>query len=227
MNINEVILKVMQEVNFEEILTSNLKESIKRTIEESVQKVYGSRYSKFGEALEKELENGLSINLKSINVPQYNYLIQNALKNAIKENIEEISQENIKKLTEKLTLGDMKDEYNFSELLEILKSEKKEYEEGEISLYIRKSEYTSLIFIDLDLEAERREYLCNYRITLDGKTNKIHSLKINDKDMDSVIFANGKLDGILANIFLQGKKIILDYGTDEDNYDLDYRAEED
>lgn len=45
--------------------------------------------------------------------------------------------------------------------------------------------------------------------------------------MDSVIFANSKLDGILANIFLQGKKIILDYGTDEDNYDLDYRVEED
>lgn len=226
MNINEIVLKVLDEVNFEEILTTNLKESIEKTIKSSIENVYGTRYSKFGKLFEKELEDGLEINLKTVKVPQYNYLIQKAIQQTLKEHIQEISHENIKKLTEKFTLGNMKDKYNFSELLKLLMQEKDEGEEGEISLYMRNSEYTSLVFIDFDLESEQKEYLCNYKITLDKDTNKIHSLKINDKEMEGVLFGNDKFDTLLANIFLQGKKVILDYGTDPDNYDLDYGSED-
>ena len=104
MNINEIVLKVLDEVNFEEILTTNLKESIEKTIKSSIENVYGTRYSKFGKLFEKELEDGLEINLKTVKVPQYNYLIQKAIQQTLKEHIQEISHENIKKLTEKFTL---------------------------------------------------------------------------------------------------------------------------
>ena len=119
MNINEIVLRVLNEVNFEEILTTNLKENIEKTIKSSVESVYGSRYSQFGKLFEKELEENLKVNLSVVKLPEYNYLIQKGIQEALKEHMQGITKENIKKLTEKFTLGDMKDEYNFSELLKL------------------------------------------------------------------------------------------------------------
>lgn len=226
LKINEVVLKVLNEVDFEKILEEKLKTSIEKTIEIAVGEVYGSRYSNFGEALKKELSDSLSINLKKINIPQYNCLIGNALKNIVKKNIKKLSEENMQKLTEQLIMGNLEEEYNLSELIEMLKKEADEGEVGGISLHISESGYSNLIFIYIDFEEDKENYDCNYRIYIDKKENKISSLKIKDKDMEEIIFAETTFDGLLTNIFLQGKKINLDNGMNEDNYDLHYGWED-
>lgn len=226
MSINELVLETLKEVDFEKILKENLKKNIEASLKESIEAVYGYRWGKFAEMLKKELENRLSLNLEAVNIPQYNMLVQKALENEIKNNVENLSKENVKKLVDKFTMGEMKEVYKFSDLLEKLKKSSDNLEENdEITLYIETSSYSKLIFIYFD-EAENVEsYRCKYRIVLNN--GKIQSLKIKETEITNVLLAKDEFEGLLANIFLQGKTIDLDYGVNEENYDLEYSSEED
>lgn len=226
MNINELVLETLKEVDFEKILKENLKKNIEASLKESIEAVYGYRWGKFAEMLKKELEDGLSINLEAVNIPQYNMLVQKAIETEIKNNIESLSKENVKKLVDKFTMGDMKEVYKFSDLLEKFKKYSDNLEEDdEITLYIETSSYSELKFIYFD-EAENVEsYLCKYRIVLNE--GKIQELKIKETEITDVLLAKDEFEGLLANIFLQGKTIDLDYGEYAGNYDLEYSNEED
>lgn len=226
MNINELVLETLKEVDFEKILKENLKKNIEASLKESVEAVYGYRWGKFAEMLKKELEDGLSINLEAVNIPQYNMLVQKAIETEIKNNIENLSKENVKKLVDKFTMGDMKEVYKFSDLLEKFKKSSENLEEDdEITLYIETSSYSELKFIYFD-EAENVEsYLCKYRIVLNE--GKIQELKIKETEITDVLLAKDEFEGLLANIFLQGKTIDLDYGEYAENYDLEYSNEDD
>ena len=226
MNINDIVLETLKEIDFEKILKENLKKNIETSLKESVEAVYGYSWGKFAGMLKKELEAGLSINLDAVNIPQYNMLVQKAIESEIKNNIENLSKENVKKLVDKFTTGDMKDVYYLSELLEKFKSSTDILEEGdEITLYIENFEFSKLKFIYFD-EAENIEtYRCKYRMVL--QEGKIQELKIKETEITDVLLTKNEFDGFLANIFLQGKTIDLDYGENAENYDLEYSSEKD
>lgn len=224
MNINDIVVEVLKETDFDKILKENLKNNIEKTLKETIEDIYGSSYSHFGRILKNKFEKELSINLDAVNIPQYNMLVQKAIENEIGNNIEKLSRNSAKQLIDRFTIGDMKEVYNFSELLEKFKDSCENYEDEEkISLHIENSDYSKLKFIYLDEESNKPNYSCKYRIVLDEE--KISSLNIKGTEITDVLLTRGNFDNLLANIFLQGKKINLDCGTDADDYDLYYETE--
>lgn len=55
---------------------------------------------------------------------------------------------------------------------------------------------------------------------------KLTSIAIKDEDKEDVILSNNSFNGLLKNIYLQGKIIKLDLGDDANNYDTEINRED-
>ena len=52
MNINKLVLKTMQEIDLEKVITDSIKKNVESTVDKVIRDVYGSRWGELGKAFE-------------------------------------------------------------------------------------------------------------------------------------------------------------------------------
>ena len=130
-------------------------------------------------------------------------------------------------------LSDVKDEYTLTEIIGKLKEESSkeewEFDEDEKVTLIIEESSCGYKHIFLHKEDEERKYDCDYQININGD-GKPYNIKLNGDEINAKKILGGfyGLDELLFKIYAHGSKIVLDKGTDPDDYewDLYYRHED-
>ncbi len=223
---NESLIKIESEGKIQEMIDTQ----IERTIQSAVENFFGS-YSTFSKKLKKQLEEHIQINLECLDIPSYNELINQAIKEKLDD---QIATEGVARLNE--TIGSLlsaaKTEYKLSELVEELAEEVDKEEIGyddmyEMSMHIDDSFSLSTI-IALDYQPDKSEYECKYRFWVDKKTGKISNISVQEKrsgrrrevhefDARAIMRGLHGLEETLFKMYAKGSKVIID----EDHVDLE------
>lgn len=220
--INEVLI---ENNNFEELIKNEIKANIEKSIKKVLEELICYRYSKFSENLSKKLEEQLSVNLDRIDIAQYNQFFKEKINDSITQIVNDETREKIKKSIDNILYTDLKEEYNLSELLEEFKNEITQWDEDIDEIYLNIEKEGLFKHIYLDKEKPRYgNYECKYRLMF--LYEKLTSIAIKDEDKEDVILSNNSFNGLLKNIYLQGKIIKLDLGDDANNYDTEINRED-
>ena len=218
---NDTLVKIEDEKFVEQVAEKHIKSAIENIIGDLLG--YGGNLKK---QIKEELESKLEINLKRFDIPSYNKVIGNAVSEKLDEVVRIQGVEQIKATMDEI-LKPCEGDYKFSDLIEKFKDYAGEYDDdlSEMSLYIEPR--SSLTFIRFDKEEGTREYQCNYSITINNSDNTINSITVDDKDFkDKFIVGNlFGFDDLLFKLYINGSKIILDNGTDPDDYDISFENE--
>ncbi|GAK41933.1 hypothetical protein TCA2_4425 [Paenibacillus sp. TCA20] len=215
--VNQELLKLQEEGYVETIIKEQLKSTIKSIIESSLRS-----YSTFGKELEKQVEELLNVNLKSLDIPSYNHVILNIIKQEIDRSIHDVGSTKIKEQLEDM-LGTGKNEYKLSELIqEMVEFEMElgelEYDEvTEISVHVHQTA-GGLTWVYLDPVEDKSKYECKYRITLDD--NIVSGAMIGENCFDNSVILGGLhgLEETIFKMFTNGSKLIIDeYKTEFTN----------
>ncbi|EGA6437417.1 hypothetical protein H5505_002326 [Listeria monocytogenes] len=189
------------------------------TVDSVVKDLFGS-WSDFSKNLKNTTKEALQINFKDLDLASYNYMILQAIKGKLDDEIKNKGVTQIKGQIETL-LTNPKREYKLSELIDELAQEIEgvealDYEEyREMSLHVEKT-YSSY-FIHMDAEEDMNEYGCKYTLHI-SESGELYSVRINDQDEDMVNNFDAKevmggLHGLtetLFKIYTSKAKIIID-----------------
>ncbi|WDI05236.1 hypothetical protein PUW25_25850 (plasmid) [Paenibacillus urinalis] len=212
--INQQLVNLQEEGYIETVVKEQLKSTIKSVIENSLRS-----YSNFGKELEKQVEESLNVNLKSLDVPSYNHVVLNMIKQEIDRSIHEVGSAKLKEQLEDM-LGTGKNEYKLSELIqEMVEFEMElgelEYDEvAEISVHVKETG-AGLTWIYLDPNPDKEAYECKYRIYLDD--NVVTSAMLGEKSFDNSVILGGLygLEETIFKMFIHGSRLIIDEYTTE------------
>lgn len=233
--VNDALVKLEEEKFIEQVVQKRLE----KTIEDIIDDTFRS-WSDFGKNLKEHINNNLNIDLKNLKLQEYNTLVLKAVQEELDKNITVQGIDKIKESVNEM-LNDVKPEYELSEIISKLKDEniKEEYEydeDDQIDLIIEEASYGYVhIYMQNQQDSGYSSYLSgnskysyDYQIDLD-KEGKPYSVKFKGKEIDTKKICGGLygLDRLLFKIYASGSKIILDHGTDADNYDLYYRDGDD
>lgn len=220
--INDQLTKLKEEGYVEEIVKKQLKSTIESVINDALRS-----YSDFGRNLEKQVEKHLQINLERLDIPSYNQLILETIKDHLNAVVHEQGVNRMKEQLDGLLLTS-KEEYKLSELMEELVREIEDlnelgYEEiHEMSLHIEDSYGSTHVYFDA--ESDRDKYDCKYRIWVDSrKDNEVISIKIREenrysrsskefKEFDTKTIMGGfyGLEETLFKMYARKAKLIID-----------------
>lgn len=219
--INEIL---NENNNFEELIKNEIKANIEKSVKKVVDEVICYRYSKFSETLHKKLEEQLSVNLDKIDIAQYNQVFKEKINDSITQIVNDETREKIKKSVDGILYQELKEEYNLSELLEDFKREIAQWDDDieEVYLCINNEDSFKTVYLDKE-KPKYNNYECKYKILFFN--NKLIGITINEGNKEEVILKNNSFSGLLKNIYLQGKKIKLDFGDDDSRYDTEINRE--
>lgn len=227
-DLNKIVNDSLVEMKKEGFVEQVVKNRLEKTITEIVDDVF-REWSDFGKNLKTYIEDNLNINLKNLGIEGYNKLVSLAVKEQLDKIITVQGIEKIKETTEEMLI-DTKDTYNLSEIIEKLKDEEYKYkdeydfdENDTISLFIEKS--GSFTHIYIDTEEKDYKYECVYQIDLNEEKPYSIKLKGNEIDKNKILGGLYGLDRLLFKIYAHGSKIVLDNGTDPEDYDIYYRED--
>ncbi len=220
--LNKIVNDSLTKIEKEGFVEGIVERQIKQTLESIVDDLFRS-YSDFGKDLKEHIKDNLNINLDRLGIEGYNGLVLAAIKEQLDAVITTQGIDKIKEATKEM-LTNVKTEYKLSEIIELIRSEDDEGEKDSddmITLFIEKSGSYCYIYIDGGEEDNR--YDCAYQIDIDGE-GKPYSVKLNSEEINPKKILGGLygVDALLFKIYASGAKIILDKGTDPDNYDLRY-----
>ncbi|WP_025718997.1 hypothetical protein [Paenibacillus polymyxa] len=222
MDLNNMVNQALTNIHSEGLVEKIVRNKLEKTIESIIDDIFSS-YGDFGKQLKEHVKQHFSINLGVLDLPSYNTLIAQV----IKEKLDEITHiQGVEKLKEQMDrmLVDVKPEYKLSELINGWKkseNEDDEYDDSdEFSLHIDKDYST---WIHLDPEPDKGKYQCKYGMLIrdDGT---LFCLKIDDREIKSKDMMYG-LHGIaedLFKIYAHGSKLVID----EDEINLYYENSE-
>jgi hypothetical protein len=219
--INDTLSQLKEEGYVEKIVKTQLEKTIKEVVQDSL-----DRWSDFGKILKEEVKKQMDFNLSKLDIPSYNHVILNVIKQELERSVHEEGARKIQEQLQEL-LGTAKEEYTLSELLkemaeDELELNELEYEEvKEITVHIE-NRYGST-YVSFDPEADKSEWSCKYRIVLD-KDNTVRRVEIGDTSFDNKVIMGG-LYGLSATLFKmwtrQAKLVIDDYETAFSNPEYD------
>ncbi|MFW5438893.1 hypothetical protein [Paenibacillus apiarius] len=221
MDLNKMVHDAMADIQKEQVVEKLVRERLEKTLSDVVDSALRS-YGDFGKRLQEEVEGQLNINLEKLDIPTYNQMILNVVKEKLDEAITVQGVNKIKARMDEI-LGGAKQEYRLSEIIEKMKEAAMEYgdvDDSEISLHIKKG--STLWFIDFDPEEDKERYECRYRISIkepkDGETGKINTVEIRDKKLDNNAIMGGLrgVEAILFQMYAKGADLIVD------DVDMDY-----
>lgn len=221
MDLNAMMNQGLAELHEEGYLANAVKEQLKKTIDSTVIDCFGM-YSDFGSALKKQVKSLLNVNFEKLDLPSYNVLVLEAVREYIDASVH---VKGIKKMKEHLDeiIGEPLKEYKLSELIDKLKQDAREdngddLDGSEISLHVDDSR--SLTFVYFDQEGGKSSYSCKYRLAVDTKTGQLKSATIDGKDFDKRIIMGGLygVDRTLFKLFAHSSTLIIDSDSVETSY---------
>lgn len=220
-DLNKIVNETLANLEEEKFVEKVVKERLEKTITGIVDDVF-REYGEFGRKLKDYIENNLNVNLERLGLEGYNTLALAAIKEQLDQTITVQGIEKLKKTTEEI-LSDVKEIYNLSELIGILKSKSLIEYDDRITLFIEKEGIFTHIY--MDNEEKYRKYDCDYQINL--KEDKPYSIKLKGDEINTKKILGGfyGLDRELFKIYATGSKIKLDCGDDPEDYDIYYECE--
>lgn len=215
--VNESLVKIETEGYVEQLVESTLKRTLKDVVEDTFR-----QYSDFGKNLEKHIKENININLDRLGIEGYNGLILTAIKEHLDAILTIHGVDKIKEAIDGM-LKDVKEEYTLSEIIRSIKSEVDQEDVGYddiLTLLIERSS-SGYYHIYLDEEEKDYKYSCDYQISIDNE-GKPYSIELKGKELDTKKVLGGLwgTDALLFKIYSSGAKIVLDHGTDPEDYDL-------
>lgn len=226
-DLNKIVNDTLATLEKENYVENIVKARFEKTIKDIVDDVF-REYSDFGKALKKHIEENLNVNLDKLELSGYNSLILAALKEKLDAVITVQGIEKVKEATEKM-LSDVKREYKLSEIIEKIKEGINQDDvnyDDRMTLIIEPTS-GGYCHIYIDEEEKDYKYSCDYQINID-KEGKPYSITLRDETLDTRKILGGLYgaDALLFKIYGAGSKIVLDHGTDPEDYDL-YLSDED
>ncbi|MGE7915312.1 hypothetical protein [Lysinibacillus xylanilyticus] len=229
MDLNKMVIDSLAKMQSEGKVQEIVDKHVESTVNDVVKDLFGS-WSDFSKDLKSKAKEVLQINFNDLNLPTYNHLILQAIKDKLDDEITNQGVAKIKNQIEGL-LSDSKREYKLSELVKELKEEIDDLDElgydecHEMTLHIDQP-YGSW-WIALDAREDISEYDCKYRLHVD-ESGKVYSVKINEKDfgrsrsidefdIKAVMKGLRGLEETLFKIYASGAKLIVD----ENNCELE------
>lgn len=227
-DLNKIVNDTLVEIERTGFVEQVVKKRLEKTITDIVDDVF-KEWSDFGKNLKAYIENKLNINLENLGIEGYNTLVSLAVKEQLDKIITVQGIEKVKETIDKILI-DTKDTYDLSDIIEKLKDgeylykDQYDFEEDEkITLFIEKEGYFTHIY--LDTEEKDNKYLCGYQINI--KEEKPYSIKLKGREINKDTILDGLygIDEFLFKIYAHGSKIVLDNGTDPEDYDIYYRED--
>ena len=224
MDLNEMVMSSLTKMQSEGKVQEIVEKHVESTVESIVKDLFGS-WSDFSKGLKEEAQNSLAVNFKELNLPSYNHMILETIKEKLNNSIQAAGVESIASEIEGL-LSNPKREYKLSELVkelakEIEDADELEYEEyREMTLHIDDERPTSAKFIYMDAKEDVSEYQCKYRLFL-SREGVLLSVEVEDKeswkeksysdfDAKTVMSGLSGLEETLFKIYTSGAKIVID-----------------
>lgn len=213
MNLEQAFMQAFQELKEEGYVEQVIKEQIKKTVATVIQDCFGS-WSKLSKALTKEIQENIHINLSSLDIPTYNQVVFNAIKEELERSV---YNEGAKRIQEQIQqmLGTAKEEYKLSEVVDRLVEAELDLEELDFDEY---REITVIVqnkwgntFVYLDPEEGKEWYRCKYSITLD-ENNEVQRVSIGDTSFDNKLIMGGLygLEKLLFQMWTRRAKLVID-----------------
>lgn len=228
-DLNKIVNDSLKKIEEGKFVEEVVQKRIEKTIAEIVDDTFRG-YSDFGKNLKKHIEENLNINLGNLNLDGYNTLVLSAVKEKLDKVITVQGVEKIKESLDEM-LKESKSEYTLSEIIEKAKQEthKEEYEfdyDDHIHLKINKSYSFTHIYISAKEDEPDYDFKYEYQISIDEE-GKPYCIKLEDEEINTKKILGGLygLDELLFKIYASGAKIVLDNGTDPEDYDLNYRED--
>jgi hypothetical protein len=213
MDLNLIVNNALSELKEEGYVEKIVKKHLEKTIEDIVKDSLNS-WSDFGKRLKEEVKKQMDFNLDRLDIPSYNHVILNVIKEELERSVHE---EGVKKIQEQLKelLGTAKEEYKLSELIKEMVEDELELNEleydshKEITVHIEKR-YGST-YVSFDPEADVSEWRCKYRLTLD-EDGTVRRVEIGDTSFDNKVIMGGLvgLDATLFKMWTRKAKLIID-----------------
>jgi hypothetical protein len=223
MDLNVIVMAKLAELKEEGFVEEIIKEQLKKTIHSIVKDSFDS-WSDFGKALKEEVREQIQINLRELDIPAYNHMILNV----IREELNKVMlQEGAEKIRERIQeiLGTGRKEYKLSELIEeMMEHEGEEYlsdleygEYHEISLHIKPNYLSSnkekpwITYIYFDPRSNCDPYDCKYRLVLD-EDGIVDSVRVEGVKFDNTTIMSGLygFEKTLFQMYTRGAKLIID-----------------
>jgi len=220
-DLNKIVNETLENIEKEGFVEKVVEKRLKETMESIIDDTFRS-YSDFGKNLKEYVGQNLNVNLSNLKLEGYNTLVLATVKEQLDKVITVQGIEKIKEATEGI-LTDVKRDYKLSEIIELIKEDVDQDDigyEDQITLVIDSSS-SGYQHIYLDAEEKDRKYSCDYQIDIDGE-GKPYSIKLKDGNIDTKKILGGLygLDRLLFKIYASGSKVVLDHGTDPEDYDL-------
>jgi hypothetical protein len=229
LDLNKMVIESLAKMETEGKVKEIVEKHIESTVNDIVKDLFGN-WSDFSKDLKNHAKEALQINFEELNLPTYNHLILNAIKDKLDD---EITKEGVNQIREQIEglLTDSKREYKLSELVKELTGEIDDLDElgyedyHEMSLHVD-DPYGSY-WIAFDSRNDISEYSCKYRLHV-SKEGTLYSVKINDDeysrkrsiedfDVKAVLKGLHGLEETLFKIYASGAKLIID----EENCDVE------
>lgn len=220
MDLNKMANAALEQLHSDGTFAQIVRKHVEKTVESTVSDALGS-YSDFAKHLKIQLKALVAVNLDKLDIPSYNTLVLQAVKEKLDQATHIKGTELIKKEMDRI-LADVKPEYKLSELINEWKKDANEDREhdGERFSYYKDEKYSSLIWLYFDPEPGTKQQDCEYKVLVD-EHGKLRALKIGDEDIKTKTIMWG-LHGIgndLFKIYAHGSRLVIDDNRIDTYYD--------
>jgi hypothetical protein len=217
--INDSLIQIKASGKVEQII----RQRVEKTIESIINDLLDG-WSEFGKELKNQIKEHLHINLQSLDIPAYNQLVANVVKEELDKALHIQGVQKMKEIIDNI-LGTAKREYKLSEIIKEMMEQANfdgDHNGSNATLHIERS--SVLTFIYFDENEDVRKYDCKYRIFVD-KDGSVKSVRIGNKEFQNDIIMGGLygVEETLFKLYAQSSKLIID----EENIDLYYNEDGD
>ncbi len=205
MDLNKMVMDSLAKMEKEGTVQKIVEKKIENTVAEVIEDVYG-KWSSFAKDLKAETQKAVSIDLEALNLPKYNHLVLQVIKEKIESSMND--SQGIKQIEEQIEslLLDTKREYKLSELVKELTNEiddlyELDYDDyHEMTLHVDDESNYGSYWIAMDAREDIGEYDCKYRMLVSDH-GKLYSIKIGSseygrKPRNEDFDIKGVLDGL-------------------------------
>lgn len=207
--INDTLTELKDQGYVEKIVRKQLEETIQDIIKDSFKS-----WSDFGKELKQQVQDQIQFNLESLDIPSYNQVIVNIIRDELERSVHEEGGRRIQESVRDI-LGTAKEEYKLSELInEIVEYDcelnELNYDDYKDITVIVENKYGGK-YIYIDPEGDQDWYRCKYRLTLDDDLT-ITRAEIGDKTFDNKTIMGGLCgaDATIFKMWTRKSKLIID-----------------
>jgi hypothetical protein len=217
MDFEQTVKETMDELASNGFIKKTIKDQLEKTIKESVSNVIRS-YGDFGKALDAKLVEALGVDFKSLELPNYNQLVSNWVRDIVDATLIAQGKDQMQKNLADFFKPLEKTEWKITEIVEafrksVLEEDMSNADENITFIIERERSFTHFYF---DEESGKEKYRCKHRVGL-------HEGHIFTVNVDGIEGKNVKFDnfyGFESFLFklYAAKATIIDDGDDVDTY---------